>query len=978
MKSPSRLPLVGICVLALFASVLPARAQGIQTGVITGTVASMDGLSLPGVTVTATSPNLQGPRSAVSDANGVYYLRGLSPGPYLVTLEIPSFQTVSREDVEVNAGGVATVDVTMALAGVTETVTVNGEAPSLIATPRTSQTYSKNEVDVLPVGRRPLDIAELSPGVTTTVFNISQVALSGSFGYDNVFMVNGVDINDNLFGTPNNLFIEDAVEETTVLTHGISAQYGRFSGGVINIVTRSGSNTFSGSFREGLSNPAWIGQTPLEKTGNIKHVDVLSKTHEGTFGGPLVRDKLWLFAAGRYETANLPNTFAQNGAGYTRTDTNRRGELKITGTFAASQTVQASFIGNATEQVNASALNAAALLDASMLTTRQLPNRLMALNYHGSITPLLYADAQYSEKKQSVRNNGGTSLDIRDSPFRTAGVTPGVPGALVYNAPYLDATDPESRNNRQFTGSLAYLLATSAFGSHELKGGGEYFVNEGIGGNSQSSTGIVFVTDYLTSGGAPVRDATGKPVPVFAPGLTEIWTFIAKRGAEINIRTTSLYLQDRWVATRRLTLDLGTRLETVNSDATGTSAKISATSIVPRLGMAYDLQGNGSTVLFATYGHYAGKYSQVQFGVNTNVGRPDEVDYSYSGPAGQGFDFAPGFDRNNYRTVSFAAFPTANVMLADGVKSPLTKEFTAGIGRELGTRAQVRATYAWRSASRFVEDFIDLSRGITDIPLVGPATNRVYDNVDGLDRRYQALLVQGGYRLRDNLRFDGHYTAQLRNEGNFPGEAANQPGMPSIYGNYPEIFGPALDRLLPEGRFDNFQRHKLRLTTMYNQSLGRFGSVDVAPVWRVNSGGVYSLTANIALPAVQRARNPGYPAADINPTTRETVFFGERGGYDFKGYGMLDLATSYNLSVWRTLRPWFKVEVYNLLNNTKLIAWDRTVTANATSTLDANGIPTAYVQGPRFGQATAGNHFPQPWPGQNGARAVRLAFGVRF
>jgi hypothetical protein len=296
----------------------------------------------------------------------------------------------------------------------------------------------------------------------------------------------------------------------------------------------------------------------------------------------------------------------------------------------------------------------------------------------------------------------------------------------------------------------------------------------------------------------------------------------------------------------------------------------------------------------------------------------------------------------------------------------------------LGQHAQVRATYAWRNASRFVEDFIDLSRGITNIPLVGPATNRLYDNVEGLDRGYQALIVQGGYRPRDNLRVDGHYTAQLRNEGNFPGEAANQPGIPSIYGNYPEIFGPALDRLLPEGRFDNFQRHKLRVTTMYNQSLGRFGSVDMAPVWRVNSGGVYSLTANIALPAIQRTRNPGYPAADINAATRETVFFGDRGAYDFKGYGVLDLATSYNLSVWRTLRPWFKVEVYNLLNNTKLIAWDRTVTANAASTLDANGIPTGYLQGPRFGQATAGNHFPQPWPGQNGARAVRLAFGMRF
>ena len=78
--------------------------------------------------------------------------------------------------------------------------------------------------------------------------------------------------------------------------------------------------------------------------------------------------------------------------------------------------------------------------------------------------------------------------------------------------------------------------------------------------------------------------------------------------------------------------------------------------------------------------------------------------------------------------------------------------------------------------------------------------------------------------------------------------------------------------------------------------------------------------------------------------TRQTVFFGERGAYDFEGYGVVDLAASYNLAVWRTLRPWFKVEVYNLLNNTKRIAWDRTVTANAASTLPPVGTgPTAML-----------------------------------
>jgi hypothetical protein len=951
--------------------------QGVQTATISGMVQSSDHLPLPGVTVTATSPALQGAREAVSDANGVYYLRGLAAGTYRVAFDISGFQAAARADVRVTAGALATVDSVMSPAAVSEVVTVTASLPSVVASPTTSQTYTKSEVDLMPVGRRPSDIAELAPGVTTNVFNTSQLTIAGAFGFDNVFMVNGVDVNDNIFGTSNNLFIEDAIQETTVLSHGISAEYGRFSGGVVNVVTRSGGNAFSGTFRESLSNPSWIAETPLERAAGIEHASALGKSHEGTFGGPLVRDRLWFFTAGRYEKLDTPSTLAQNGPAYNRTDTNRRGEVKLTGTVAPGQTIQGSYINNSTEQANASAVNAAALLDPAVLTVRQLPNSLFAASYNGTLRSKFFTTLQYSQKKQGFRNNGGVSTNLLDSPFLTMGAASGVPGGLYYNAPYLDATDPENRDNRQITGSVSYLLASPRIGSHELKGGAEYFVSTGIGGNSQSSTGSVFVTDYLTANGSVVRDAAGSPIPVFTPGATEVWQFSASRGAKVDIKTTSLYLQDRWVATPRLTFDLGTRIETVRADATGDIQTVDTTTIVPRLAATYDVTGDGKTILTGTYGHYSGKYSQVQFAVNTNVGRPSEVDYSYSGPAGQGASFAPGFDLTNYTAVTFANFPTSNVRVADGIKSPLTKEFTLGLGRQIGARADARATYAWRKASNFVEDFVDLAGGITDVPLVGPLTNRVYDNTDQLHRDYQALILQAGYRARRNLTINGHYTLELQNEGNYSGEASNQPGIPSVYGNFPEIFGPALDRLAPSGRLDNYQQHKLRIYGVYSQGLGRFGSVDLAPMWRVNSGGVYSLTSAIRIPAVQLARNPGYPVNDVNPMVRETAFFGERGQYDFKGYGVMDFAASYNLAVWKSLRPWFKFEVYNAFNNQKLIAWDKTVTAN-TAVLDANGIPTGYVEGPRFGQATSGNQFPQPYPGQNGGRAIRVAFGARF
>jgi hypothetical protein len=528
------------------------------------------------------------------------------------------------------------------------------------------------------------------------------------------------------------------------------------------------------------------------------------------------------------------------------------------------------------------------------------------------------------------------------------------------------------------TGSLSYLLSSPSYGTHDLKGGAEYFVSTGIGGNSQSSTGYVFATDFLTQGGAVVRDASGAPVPRFIPGQTQLWNFLATRGARVDIKTTSLYAQDRWIVTPRLTLDLGTRFEMVRSDATGDITAVDTWSIVPRLAASYALQEGGQTVAYATYGHYSGKYGQVQFGVNSNVGRPNEVDYVYSGPAGEGADFAPGFDLANYTRVVFASFPTANVEIADDIRSPLTRELTLGLGRDLGQRGHAKATYAWRHASGFVEDFISLSNGVTEVPLVGRLTNRVYDNTDDLYRDYQAAIFESSYRPWSRLSVNGHYTLQLHNHGNFAGEAASQPGIPSVYGNYPEVLGVALDRLMPEGRLDNFQRHKLRVYATYNQGLGRFGSIDVAPLWRVNSGGVYSLTSSRAISAAQLANNPGYPTADVSASTRQTVFFGGRGAYDYQGYGVMDLATSYNVPVWKTVKPWVKLEVYNLFNNQKQIAWDKTVTADMTSPLDANGIPTGYVQGPNFGKATAGTHFVGPWSGQAGGRAAKVALGVRF
>jgi len=124
-----------------------------------------------------------------------------------------------------------------------------------------------------------------------------QITINGGPSYDNVFMVNGVVVNENLRGQPHSLFIEDAIQETAVMTAGISAEYGRFTGGVVSTLTKSGGNNFSGSFRDSLNNPSWT--KTADYSGATKGVDTTNQVYEATLGGRVIKDRLWFFGAGR-------------------------------------------------------------------------------------------------------------------------------------------------------------------------------------------------------------------------------------------------------------------------------------------------------------------------------------------------------------------------------------------------------------------------------------------------------------------------------------------------------------------------------------------------------------------------------------------------------------------------------------------------------------------------------------------------------
>ncbi len=968
-----------LSLLMVIAGLVPAlaSAQGVQTGTLMGTVTSSDGMALPEATVVITSAALQGERAAKTDVNGVYVLATLPPGTYAVRIAKSGLSPVELTAL-VPLGGTASADATLSVAAVSETVLVEGMRPPAVTSIQTSANITATEVSVLPMGRTPFLIAELMPGLTTNTPSPNQLTISGGFAFDNVFLIDGVDVNDNLLGTANDLYVEDAISEVQVLTSGISAEYGRFSGGVVNIITKSGGNNLGGSYRTTFSRPSWTSETAFERTNHIERgkptmanpflTNRLSHFSELTAGGPLVKDRVWFFGAGRFENSSTAGTMPATAVAYTKTNDSKRYEGKLTGTVRPSHTLQGSFIDNRVRRDNEPVLSFS--IDRAALISPSTPNRLGVVNYNGALSSRMLLSAQYSQKHFATEGVGGTSTRIIDSPFLTRTGTP-----YQYNAPYFDASDPEQRNNRQLTASVSYFASDRRLGSHEVKGGAEHFVDTRVGANSQTSTGYVFMSNFrVDAGGAPVLDADGHPIPQFVPGTSRVQRWIPHRGAEFNLATTSAYVQDRWTASPNLTLNLGMRFEHVSSEATGGISSANTTRIVPRVGASYDLKGDGGTVLQASYSQYSGKYNAQQFSRNTSVGNSDRFTTVYTGPAGEGRGFAPGFDVTNYSGVVAGTFPALNIRFADDLSSPVTTEYTVGAARAFGARSYGKVVFVQRKTSNFIEEFILRANGATPIVVdgatIGLLDNIVYDNSDDMKREYQALQFMGQHRMNRAVTVNGHWTLQMKNDGNFEGETPNPTG--TAFGDYPELL--SLARSAPDGRLDDFQRSKVRVWADYHADLGHYGSLTVAPVYRYNSAKTYSLVLNgQPLGAVQAARNPGYAG-----TPTQQIFFGERGSQSFESFSLVDLAVTYGIPVWRSAQPWIKFQAFNVLNNQKLIAWDTTITADAASARDENGLPTGYVQGPRFGQGTANSHYAAPRPGTDGGRMLDFAVGFRF
>jgi hypothetical protein len=950
-------------------------AQGVQTATLVGSVTGPEGDPLPGVTVTATSPVLMGERQTWTASNGDYIIRGLPPGMYTVRFSLDGMRRVESK-AALSLGNPGRVDASMQMAATAEAITVTAEAPAVLETTTVGANLTSETIGKLPAGRTVAAIAALAGGVSDSAAPVAgQVQINGGMAYDNAMLVNGVNIQDPIFGqigAANSLFIEGAIAETQVLTSGISAEYGQFTGGVVNVVTKSGGNDFSGSVRLNMSKPDWRDETPFEKDRGIKRTGDRNEFTELTLGGPILVDRAWFFLAGRDQEGNFPQTLGLTGQVADQLETNRRYEVKLSGALTPRHNLQASYSDNPTErnlELQVSPRELAALARDS-----QRENSGYVVNYTGVLTDKFFAEARYSEKKFKFINTGGWLTNIEDSPHRHFGLLPGTAaGGGTFVAPYFDSTDPEDRDNKQMYAALSYFWAPRRFGSHDIKVGAERFSVIRTGGNSQSATGYVFSTDYKAAGGAPVLDSSGRMIPVYTSSpvggtpYTRLTQWIPTRGAALDITTDSFFFNDRWNLNTQWSFSLGIRHEQTTSEATGGIVGVDTTTTDPRIGVMFDPFRDGRFKFDATYGRYSGRYNPSIIGRNTPVGNPASITMQYIGPSGEGRAFAPAMDINNY-VVTGISVPGKNLFFEDGLAAPVNEEWSLSGGMALPRGGFLKLTYVDRNLLRLVDDFITFDLGTTTLSLAGrtlTVDNVLYRNTDDPQRKYQGAQLQGSYRLTRNWAVEGNYTYQIKNDGNYEGEGGQSIGA-TIFGDRPEMQS-TFGRNNPTGRLDEFQRHRVRFWSTYDWDLGRAGSLGTGVMWRYDSALTFSYSTTTGLSQIQRDRNPGYK----QPPTTQTLFFGDRGAGEFNATSLFDLALNYRIPVWKSLSPWIKVDVYNLLNDDTLRTFDTTVAVDNTSALDADGLRTGFTTGTNFGKATSAAHYVVP-------REYLFAVGLTF
>jgi hypothetical protein len=997
------------CAAALLTTAGLAHAQS-TTGTISGRVVDAQTLPMPGVTISAESPNLQGIRTVVTSDYGDYIITLLPPGQYRVTFELGGFQRQERA-VNLAPTQVLPLEVTMGPAALSESVEVVGQSANvLLRTAQVATNFSQELLSTLPTTRDVRAVMYLAPTVHASgPFGFFSVG--GAMSFENLYMVNGVTINENLAGQPLLLTVEDAVQETTVATAGISAEYGRFGGGVVNVVTKSGGNLFGGSFRETLTNDNWRALVPKRDGDPFANDSKLHKTiptHEYTLGGPIVKDRLWFFTAGMLQSQQANRQLVITNTPYVFQDKTRRFEGKLTYSLDANHRFQGAYTKVSRELLNNTNFQ---VMDLASLEDRREPGDLFTVNYNGILSPSFFLEARYSQRDQGFEGSGSKFTDRING---TLLVDP--TGRRYWSATFCAVCPPEERNNKDIFVKGSYFLSTSRFGSQNMTFGYDNFDDIRFVANHQSGS------DFRVTNATAIVSGTDI-FPMFRSGTSVIqWNpiFLESRGTDF--RTHSVFFNDNWQLSTRLTASLGVRWDKNDGVNSNGDVVANGSSFSPRLGVVWDPKGEGRWSLTGSAAKYVAGLSNRIADLSSPAGQQDTYRFVYRGPDINVNPNGPRvptpealaqlfawYDANGGETLPLNGPPTVkgvSPQIRGSLDSPNSWEYAGGVNRQLGNRGALRADVVYRTYQDFYVARADPTTGVvTDDRSFAPPSvfGRQYDltlienDTQGLlKRQYAGLTLQGHYRVGSRIDAGANYTLS-RLWGNIDGESAVLSGVSTDSAmpyQYPEYRQASWN--YPDGNLAGDQRHRARL--WLNYGVPRVEGLTLSLLQALESGVPYSPPSFNGVDPSRYVTNPGYLTPPAGDQTQ--YYFQGRDQFRTEGLRRTDLATNYTHRVGRGGRNvglFVQAQVINLFNqfqrcgcggsslfplggNITTNNIDSTIRTNVTNpTLYSSFDPftTAPVEGvnwamgPNFGKAL--NRFAYTTP-----RTFRITFGVRF
>ena len=709
MAHSSRL-LVGVVLAFIFGFAPLALAQG-TTGSINGTVQDNTGAFLPGVTITASGPAIMGVQTGLTNAQGQYRFPALPPGTYQLRYELSGFNTFVREGIAVSVGFAATIDVQLKLATLAETVTVTGQSPVVDTQNSNVQTnFTQEIIKSLPNARDLWALIAVAPGTMMSSFDVGGSRAGTQTGYnaygrgDQVrVQVDGANATEDTGGT--GYFNYGAFEEVQIGTDSNDASMPT-PGVQINAVVKSGGNEFRGDLYLDYMSQNMQGQnvTDEQRRQGVGEGDRITRYYDPNLGlgGPIMRDKLWYFVSLR----------------------DQRSGRTVSG-FPADQPAPLDFL---TKLENFSEKITYQLSQNNKLSQFfEIRRKLQPLRDASSTR---YEDAVY--KQESVSSYG--SIEVNSVVTRSFFFVTRV-GSWGYNWPnYAYGTgglqqDIQPRRTEQLSGNVAGGAREDKTHRRrwQLDWTGTYFKDGFLGGNHTIKTGLTlenesekytdngFAGDYTAQYDSRNQANTTDFVRAYRAVLEN-----SPRLSINNVQHRGAFVQDQFVVNNKLTLNLGLRWDYYHNyypdleireapfrdffyagkplpngysiPASYPDFKIPGNPDVltfpagfaPRFGLAYDLHGNGKTVLKANWGRYQSNPGPQDF-----VNPMQRVSYTFEWiDRNSDLKFTPN-ELGNFVSSTGGSFNTINPDL----KQEYTDDLSVFVERELIADLGVRVGY---------------------------------------------------------------------------------------------------------------------------------------------------------------------------------------------------------------------------------------------------------------------------------------------